>query len=283
MSYRPFLFTGDPNYPSGYAGSLVNATPPLPTYAAMGDSFSSGEGNPPFEIGTDTSSDSCHRSPQAYPRLLELDSSLNLGSTAFVACSGAMTSNVTGGQNGEPTQTSAITADTKVITITVGGDDIGFADYAAGCYAGPCGPGTPSYSGIMAAAGSQALVTRLESTYEAILAKATNPGVQIYVVDYPYIAPDGAGMCAGFDVSGAYSIESMLNLAIEQSVAEVGDSKLHYVNTNAPGSPFDGRSLCSSNDSDFNGLKYPFVYSLHPNAQGQQDYATVVKDYIQLH
>ena len=39
----------------------------------MGDSYSSGEGNPPFDNGTalkrSTNTNKCHRSPDAWPRL----------------------------------------------------------------------------------------------------------------------------------------------------------------------------------------------------------------------
>ena len=68
-------------------------------YVAMGDSFSSGEGVTPFITGTDKNApdeNRCHRSEDAYPLLLEEDEDLNLNLTAFVACSGATTSNITG-------------------------------------------------------------------------------------------------------------------------------------------------------------------------------------------
>ncbi|MDQ3154030.1 MAG: hypothetical protein M3R63_20705 [Actinomycetota bacterium] len=98
-SYHFFFMNFDLNYPSGYEGELIPAEPPPAKYVAMGDSFSSGEGNAPFEAGTDTSSNTCHRSPLAYPRLLQND--LNLGSTAFVACSGAVSDYIINDYNQE--------------------------------------------------------------------------------------------------------------------------------------------------------------------------------------
>lgn len=277
-----YIFTGDPNYPPGYEGEFVNTTyvPPPVSYVAIGDSFSSGEGNPPFEGASD--SDGCHRSSQAYPRLLDNDPNLNLGSMAFVACSGATTNDVVDGKNGELSQLDAITADTKVITITVGGDDINFGGYATTCaIVGPCGPGTTMYDNLLALASSPQLVVNLETLYDAVLAQATNDDAQVYIIDYPYIAPSSAGLCGGFDVSGAHSTQRVLNAAIAQAVSEVHNDKLHYVNTNAAWSSFEGKDLCGTN-SDFNGLDLGnSQYSLHPNVQGQADYATVVKDTIE--
>jgi hypothetical protein len=96
--------------------AFIHVRKPGPDYVAMGDSYSAGEGNTPFEpntaysksasVGT-TSSNSCHRSISgAYPRLVRLpgqsnpiafDASKDLqGGTVFdfVACSGAETPNV---------------------------------------------------------------------------------------------------------------------------------------------------------------------------------------------
>ena len=52
---------------AGFAIDNLSFDPPVPSLAALGDSYSSGEGNPPF----DASSGACHRSPQAWPRLLD--------------------------------------------------------------------------------------------------------------------------------------------------------------------------------------------------------------------
>jgi hypothetical protein len=65
--------------PADYTGSdgvagqpyiLINNRPTTLSYAALGDSYSSGEGNPPFLAGTNSNGDFCHRSSAAYPNLL---------------------------------------------------------------------------------------------------------------------------------------------------------------------------------------------------------------------
>ena len=60
-------------------------------YVALGNSYSSGEGNPDFITGTDGPYDYCHRSTKAYPQILSDDLGLQL---KFYACSGAITDNV---------------------------------------------------------------------------------------------------------------------------------------------------------------------------------------------
>src|SRR5437764_465453 len=75
------------------------------TYVAIVDSFSSGEGNPPFITapGYDTATEGCHRSVKAFPAILGRTASLHL-MLSFVACSGATTHQVLGSMNTETSQ-----------------------------------------------------------------------------------------------------------------------------------------------------------------------------------
>lgn len=120
--------------------------PPSLAYAALGDSYSSGEGagnhNRPYRYdylpSTNMHSNRCHRSRNAYPflvaRALGLDPESEM---AFRACSGATISNIesdAGGANGaESPQIAAVGPETRVITITIGGNDAGFAPIIASC------------------------------------------------------------------------------------------------------------------------------------------------------
>jgi len=75
----------------GEFGIANRFAPALTGYAALGDSFASGEGNPPYDAGSDTSSDSCHRSTVAYAHQVAQALDLPL---SFYACSGAKTDHV---------------------------------------------------------------------------------------------------------------------------------------------------------------------------------------------
>jgi streptogramin lyase len=117
---------------------LTSLIPATGSYAALGDSYSSGEGNPPYEPGSDDASyDKCHRSESAYALLL--DGERGLGPIAFKACSGAVTDDLfnENSANHEPAQLTALSTATKVVTLTIGGDDAGFVHVLNECVAGP--------------------------------------------------------------------------------------------------------------------------------------------------
>src|SRR5882757_10007142 len=88
-------------------------------YVALGDSYSSG-------TGTRTYFDSgCQRSVYAYPYLLSQQRPNT--QLTFAACSGAKTGDVLNNQ------VSSLTADTKIVTITIGGNDAGFSSVITEC------------------------------------------------------------------------------------------------------------------------------------------------------
>lgn len=275
-NFKFFFLNFDLTYPAGYGGEQIPVAPPAPTYVAMGDSFSSGEGNAPFEAGTNQNGvNECHRSPRAYPRLSQQE--LNLGATAFVACSGATTANVLYGGNAEGSwgalsQINALSGDTKIVTISIGGNDVAFESYALGCVVA-CGPGTPLYAAMMAGIG-EAFKENLKTTYETILSKA--PEADVYVLDYPHMSSNETPACGPFDLSGARDVQLLLNATISNAVLEVDDPRLHFVPTNYPGSPFEGRHLCTD---DPRGSAFSLL-NMHPNADGQEAYKEVIAAYL---
>ncbi len=296
--YRQLFVNSPVTYPSGYEGVVVPSeyTVPPPTYVAMGDSFSSGEGVSPFEGGTDAGGvNECHRSQRAYPRLLE-SSQLGLGSLAFVACSGATTANVLNGQWNEPAQISALSEDTEIVTITIGGNDVGFKDFATACTIGSCDFATTAYSDIHGEIVDD-LPGKLADVYEAIDG-ATSSTTNIYVVGYPQIAP--AEMPTGpnsacwplnggtdnpdpelNDGATAYAVVSELNSVIHDAVTDMNSTKFHFVDPNLSGSPFIGHDWCQQ-DRYFAIIDLPnpitgeTEHAFHPNVDGQEAYGAVV-------
>jgi len=94
-------------------GAPAVAAPP--SYVALGDSYSSGVGTRSYiDDGT-----ACRRSTYAYPSLIAAARGYAL---TFRACSGARVADVTN------TQLSALGSTTAYVTISVGGNDAGFAD-----------------------------------------------------------------------------------------------------------------------------------------------------------
>jgi hypothetical protein len=91
ISLTSISIASSADFAIGEFGIANRFAPALTGYAALGDSFASGEGNPPYDAGSDTSSDSCHRSTVAYAHQVAQALDLPL---SFYACSGAKTDHV---------------------------------------------------------------------------------------------------------------------------------------------------------------------------------------------
>jgi lysophospholipase L1-like esterase len=122
-------------------------------YVALGDSFSSGEGNPPFIKGTDTnpiigSPNHCHRSSQAYGPLIQSDLKVADKDFVFRACSGAIMADFVAtlaGASGQYTDGAQLDAlapakqpsdTTGLVTLSIGGNDAGFPFVLNACVDG---------------------------------------------------------------------------------------------------------------------------------------------------
>lgn len=271
-------------------------------YVALGDSYSSGEGVPTYLPGTDEPAygsvpeNRCHRSEKAYPFLLEQDTSLDLNLSAFVACSGATTYNVLHGQNGEPGQLDALSDTTDVVSISIGGNDIGFAPFAANCVVDSC---SDLYALFSAMIESTAFADRLEEVYTSILEQA--PNAQVYVVGYPHLVPvdeNGEGVgglnCVYLtenlsgDARAVRNSTSLLNERISDVVSEIRDDSsvdhrlnLHFVDVNPTNSPFEGHDICLSGNPYFNNIGFSDPKGwFHPNEDGHTAYAAIISEAI---
>lgn len=194
------------DYPRGAVAKTVTTR----NYYALGDSFASGEGAAPFVDGTDVNNkDTCHRSIQAYATLLQQNAALRLAIPAngFVACSGAETKNVRTPDNyntltieqrqalffkNEDLQNNNLQPDANVVTLSIGGNDIGFSKFVALCLFVDCSTHSKEFQDKVAN-------LDLKTTYDQILQKA--PNATIYVVGYPQLLP--ASGCSKPGMQGA--------------------------------------------------------------------------------
>lgn len=176
-------------------------------YVALGDSYSSGEGSGSYLPGTATAADRCHRSRYGYPYLLHRGQRA-LRSLAFVACSGATTYDLYHANlkfPNERRQLAALGRRTREVSITIGGNDVGFSEVIAGCLAiGPlqalgCSSSarvnTLLQSRISALAGSGTFsapsghrIVSVTSVIGAIHARA--PHARIFLAGYPELFGD---------------------------------------------------------------------------------------------
>jgi len=109
--------------------ATVGRAGPLPEYVALGDSYASG----PVIAPQLADPAGCLRSGRDYPHLVAQAIGLQL---TDATCGGATTTDMTGPQTIADglvgPQIDAVQPHTALVTLTVGGDDLGFSDSRAG-------------------------------------------------------------------------------------------------------------------------------------------------------
>jgi lysophospholipase L1-like esterase len=248
--------------------SASHAPRPL---AALGDSYSSGEANPPF----DPSAPGCDRSPQAWPLL----AAARLRWTATnLACSGAQTKDVVNPYKDQPAQVDALRSlrpRPGVVTITIGGNDVGFSTALGACVAADC-----VATGAIAVADAKILTVlpdRLVNTYRAVENAA--PRARLVVVGYPRLFPqrqaDVTG-CPWLDDEERKAVNAsadLLNVVIHVSAWRAGARFVDVSDTLA------GHELCTQDSWIFPiGVGPVPSYWAHPILPGQQAIAARVAD-----
>ncbi|MET8785280.1 SGNH/GDSL hydrolase family protein [Streptomyces sp. NPDC049097] len=219
-------------------------------YVALGDSYSSGVGAG-SHIG---SSGDCDRSTKAFPYLWQAAHAP--ASFSFMACSGARTTDVLTNQLG-PLSTS-----TGLVSLTVGGNDAGFADVMTTCV---LQSDSSCLSRIATAKAyvDSTLPGRLDSVYSAISAKA--PAAHVVVLGYPRFYKLGT-TCLGLSGTKRSAINGAadyINAAIAKRAADHGFTFGDVRTT------FTGHEICSGSAwlHSVNWLNIGESY--HPTAAGQ--------------
>ncbi|MGI8863655.1 MAG: PKD domain-containing protein [Solirubrobacteraceae bacterium] len=183
--------------PGSYVFPVHGGQAPSARYVALGDSYSSGEGVPLFQGGSDTGSDKCHRSDGAYPELLVHQ---NAGGPIpsqvdFWACSGALTSDFTSPEHDflEPPALNRLApGDATLVSFSIGGNDIGFAHIGATCLQVTAGPrqlnGQENCRNLLDAS----TMAKIESLPLGPLfsqVRSDAPLADVYVMGYPRVLP----------------------------------------------------------------------------------------------
>lgn len=193
------------------ATSTPGALPAPAEYVALGDSYSSGEGNPPYDQGTDVPTDKCHRSPEAYPYLLaEQASGWNLGPEDFFACSGSTIQNIVYGQTSqthrEGAQLDKLSSSTAKVTISIGGNDVDFSNVLQDCLYGV----NSSFLGVNGSRDcADKIFTGDNSTNGMTLAQYEDQLLSRLGQDVPCTTPEGdpPAQCSGLVPSLAHLYE----------------------------------------------------------------------------
>jgi hypothetical protein len=173
-------------------------------YVALGDSYSAGEGLAPFLLGTgdiERGGDRCHKSlHNAYPLLVAFKRSTV---TVFRACSGAIAKNIynsvqdhggTLDRDGLQVGPGILGDDVSLVTLTMGGNDVHFANALNFCFSTRNCPekpyqGAPSLREWMEKALAK-LAPHLFDVYRRIRLDA--PNARILILGYPSLFPEKA-------------------------------------------------------------------------------------------
>jgi hypothetical protein len=98
-------------------------------YVALGDSYAAGVGSFEYEPGT-TGENGCYRALHGFVKQIAEAHHLSL---AFEACKGAQIGDIWEGAHGYLPQIDGVGPDTHAITLTIGGNDVGFAGVIKTC------------------------------------------------------------------------------------------------------------------------------------------------------
>jgi lysophospholipase L1-like esterase len=218
-------------------------------YAALGDSYSAGVGSGSY----DSASGTCYRSSKAYPQLWA--AAHTPSGFSFAACSGATTTDVINSQLG------SLTSATSLVSISIGGNDAGFADVMTTCV-------TSSTSTCVARVNTardyanNTLPGRLDAVYNAIAAKA--PNARVVVLGYPRFYKLGT-LCIGLSDTKRSAINNAADLLDTITAKRAADHGFAFGDVRTT---FTGHELCSGS-AWLHSVTLPVYESYHPTAAGQ--------------
>ncbi|RAY15326.1 SGNH/GDSL hydrolase family protein [Actinomadura craniellae] len=246
-------------------------------YVAMGDSFTAGP-LIPEQRGAPVG---CLRSSGNYPSLVARE--LRVGRLVDVSCSGARTSHMTQPQSvlfgrNRP-QLDALGPGTSLVTVGIGGNDVGFSDLAVGCgvlsLRNPAGAPCAAQYG----AGLEQRVTQTAPKVAAVLGEIRRraPRARVLVVGYLRLLPPERG-CWPFvpvargDVPYLEGLHRSLNRMLAEQARAHGAG---FVDVYTDGK---GRDMCAPAGQRWveGILLNSRAAPIHPNARGMQAVATRV-------
>lgn len=238
-------------------------------YVALGDSFTAG----PLLSVPVGSPLGCLRSNNNYPSLVA--EALDADEFVDVSCSGATTEDMFNAQSttlgtNDP-QLDALDADTTLVSLGIGGNDVGFVSILVDCLKkgalNPFGSPCQDYYG-------DELSQRIADTVpdlNAVLAEIGNraPNAEVVVVGYPAIFPETGGCwpklaIGSGDIPYLDGVEQELNAALADAAAANGAT---YVSTYER-----GHDVCQQKEDRWVEGIIPTQWAApaHPNAAGME-------------
>jgi lysophospholipase L1-like esterase len=261
---------------------VASAGSPYRGYVALGDSYASG----PFIPHQRTDPVGCFRSDHNYPSLV----ARALHATAFtdVSCGGATTVEMTERQSvlfgSNPPQLGALRTNTRLVTVTIGGNDIGFTEIVLRCAAASLANpfGAPCRDQYTAKDGTDELAARIAATAPKIARvldgiHRRSPLARVLLVGYLRILPPSGGCWplapfARGDVPYLDGLQRQLNAMLGAQAAA------HHAAFVDPYPASFGHDVCERPGSRWVEGIIPAspAFPVHPNASGMAAVADAV-------
>lgn len=250
-------------------------------YVALGSSFAAGPG-----VG-EQDPDSpylCLRSTENYPHLLAAKRNLQLRD---MTCSGATTKHIlSGGQFLLGPQIDALDANTKLVTVTIGGNDI---SYMANLYQWSCRNGIEKMPLLLKGLCSRKADNALDEKLAALVISmhkiaevvhAHSPQAQLIFVDYTTVLPE-AGNCpqrlaiADDELDHARNMATQLRRVTAEIAQQSGAQLIRASEITR------GHDICASEPWAFGWEFAPSTYgwgpmAYHPNAKAMTAIADAI-------
>jgi lysophospholipase L1-like esterase len=271
-------------------------SPARTLYVALGDSYAAGDGIPAqFDVAS-----GCERATHSYPVLVAGHLRLNPSQYRDVSCSGAKIADLTAPQHTgsatNPPQLNALSADATLVTLGIGGNDLGFSGILTRCVEhdvlgvlaalafhatdnrAPCRASYTSNGTDVIQQKIQAAAGPLAAALLRIHDRA--PHARVLVVGYPDLLPaSDRGACARVlgiasgDVAYLNDAELQLNRLLRSQATAAGDG---YVDTYTPSM---GHDACTAPSTRWIEPLVPAAPAapMHPNTAGQQGIADAVE------
>ena len=260
------------------AAVFAGAAEAAPRYTALGDSFAAGPliPNPVAPLG-------CLKSSNNYGRIAQR--TLAFAEYRDATCSGAETDDMFAPQNvspggPNPPQLDSLSADTRLVTLTIGGNDIGFSDLAQDCVsAWPFGsPCRDRYTrgGDQISARIAATAPKVDAVLDAL--RLRSPLAKVLIVNYSAIFPHSGSGCwpripvTPRDVAWLRAKHVELNGMLAQQAAANGAAIVDVYGVSA------GRDACAGSGTRWVEPYIPGnpAAPLHPNRRGMEAMAALV-------
>lgn len=237
---------------TGLVGGLVGGR-----YVAMGDSYASGTGTREYYDS------GCQRSNHSYAQQLAAQEGMNL---AHVACSGARIPDV------RASQLSALTADTALVTLSIGGNDAGFSSVITQCakpWPWTCGGDITNARNFI----NNTLPGQLDALYTEIETRA--PNAQVIVVGYPRLFNgEQCNFAARISPQEQADLNGVADLLATRTAAVATAHGFDFLDVRTP---FGSHRVCDDVEW-LNGLSNPIGESYHPNRAGHDAFTSLLAE-----